>query len=255
MLDSELKFVNTYYGTLKYYSDEIASTASDIIKANGHKPSKSIAIDNFSDILPKYTYYLKKLKSISGAIEKDFTAYIDDVKNDPQILERLKNGMISMSTHAYNVHMTSISRIITKYYNETIKDFSKFKENQEKCSSPSSASYTSLRTDIDYLADLEISFNKNLEHFKKCIDDEFQKAPAIFTLNMSGVINNSFGYPNLAIWQPKDILKLIYSITPEFNLTAPDLIISHLINTGYPVPMTQAKVAEMIINFKTLFPI
>lgn len=255
LLDSELKFVNTYYDTLKFYSKIIYSTVYHNIKKSGYNPSRSIAIRNLSDILLKYTCYLKKLKSISSAIEKDFTAYIDDVKKEPQILEHLKNGRISMSTHAYNIHMTSISKIITKYYNETIKDFSKFKENQEKCSSLSSPSYTSLPTDIDYLADLKKSFNKNLEHFKKCIDDEFQKTPAIFTLNMSGVINNSLGYPNSTIWQPKDILKLIYSITPEFNLTTPELIICHLINTGYSVPMTQAKVAEMLINFKTLFPI
>ena len=253
LLDSELKFVNTYYGTLKYYSDEIVSTVSDIIKANGHNPSKSIAIDNFSDILPKYTCYLKKLKSISGAIEKDFTDYINNVKKDSQISERLKNGAISMSTHEYNIHMTSISKIITKYYNETIKDFSKFKENQEKCSSPSSPSYTSLPTNIDYLAELEKSFKKNLEHFKKCINNEFQKSHAIFSIYISGVIYNSLRYPNSVEWKTTDILKLICSIIPEFDLPALELIMSHIPNTGFSLSMTQAEVAEMIINFKTLF--
>lgn len=255
LLNSELKFINTYYDTLKYYSDEILSTVFTIIKAKGHNPNRSIAINHFSNIMPKYAYYLDKLKSISGAIKKDFATYIDDVKKDPQISERLKNGVISTSTHAYNIHMASISKTIAKYYNEIINDLSKFIDAQEKCSSPSHSSYAALPTNINYLTELKYLFKKTLGHFETWIEDSFQKLPSIFVLNISGVINNSLGYPNSAIWQPEAILKLIYSITPEFNLTAPEVIISHLINTGYPVPMTQAKVAEMLINFKTLFSV
>ena len=62
-----------------------------------------------------------------------------------------------------------------------------------------------------------------------------------------------FAYPNSVEWKTTDILKLICSIIPEFDLPALELIMSHIPNTGFSLSMTQAEVAEMIINFKTLF--
>lgn len=251
---SEFNFIYTYFDSLNFLSKKLLDKIQNNIKTNHlNGSSYDIAINNFEDMSVRYKYTLERISYIANSFKKNFKAFFQEAYDDPQIAKEIQDERLTIHKDIEQAHISQISKGVQKYYNQIINAFCSFIKYQEKSCSSNAVSHKTLTLDINYMDELKGDIKMALSHFKEYIDKESKNSPTILRVYCSGQIY-VWRYP-FNNWCPKDILRLIYSISSKYNFVWPDMLIKRIESNGFVFPLSRNKTADFLTRFDDILDI
>ena len=248
---SEYYFIKKYVYCLECLAQRLYRKIENNIKTNSKSNSSyKIAISNFEKISTQYKRNLNRISKIANLFKDDFRDFFENIyNNDPDISKGLKNGQITIHTKTQQTHINNSAEKIQNYYNSVINSFTIFISLQEKSCSSHPENYNILKLGDDYMQYLKHDIDTVLKNINSYAST-FKKPPAILSAKIPGKIH-SWKFP-YQTWNFKDILTLIYSLSPKSNFIMPQTISNLITAKGFSFPLNSKQVASFLNDFDNI---
>lgn len=212
------------------------------------KPSEyKISVRHFDSFQKNYCDYLQEIDHKLESLDKEFRDFFNAEKNTFPISQAINRWQLSIELANEEKHIKTFTVLISKYYGQIRKDFTKFLRLVNYASGENPEKHNTLKTGTDYYHELIQDIAVSKHNLFQRLEESHKELPCILFFHNPGYVEN-LKYPP-CIFYEHDILRIVYVLAENFCNLPGENIINHFENKGLHFPMVRPDVISFLLDF------